>query len=139
MVSEAEIDRLYEMEKVIEDDWSWEVDGPTHRGEATVYCKGSKAKLTLKAWKRRSYGFCLLYKSSKIVRRWDDSRHRNPDGRIIDGSHKHKWHPQYEDNLAYPVDDVATNDVDEAFIDFLDECNIELRGDYSRQGTLGES
>jgi hypothetical protein len=124
------------MEKIIEEDWTWEVAGPNLVGEATVYCYESDAILTLKAWKRRSYGFCLLYKSSKIVRRWDDSRHKNPDGEIIDGSHKHYWHPKYEDNYAYPVDDIATDDVDKAFEDFLAECNIELRGDYNRQDTL---
>jgi hypothetical protein len=55
---------------------------------------------------------------------------------VINGSHKHYWHPHYEDNYAYPVDDVATDDVDKAFQDFLAECNIELRGDYNRQETL---
>ena len=139
MVSKAEIDRLYHMPKVIEEDWHWTLSGPNHVGEATVYCIDSEAILTLKAWKRRNYGFCLLYKSSKVVRRWDDSRHKNPNGEVIDGSHKHFWHPQYEDAKAYPVDDVATDDVDEAFNDFLDECNIELRGDYQRQNTLGEA
>ncbi|WP_152420898.1 DUF6978 family protein [Halorubrum coriense] len=136
MVSQAEIEELYDMKKIIEEDWIWETDGPNLIGEATVYCFDSEAILSLKAWKRRSYGFCLLYKSSKVVRRWDDSRHRNPDGEVIDGSHKHKWHPQYEDNCAYPVDDVATDDVDKAFQDFLNECNIELRGDYQRQDRL---
>lgn len=136
MVSKAEVDRLYHMPKVIEGDWKWEVDGPNFTGEATVYCLNSDAKLTLKAWKRRNYGFCLLYKSSKVVRRWDDSIHKNPDGEIIRGSHKHFWHPQYEDSKAYPVDDIATNDVDKAFIDFLDECNIKHKGGYQRQSAL---
>lgn len=139
MVSKAEIDRLYEMDKVIEDDWSWEVVGPNHVGEATVYCLNSEAILTLKAWKRRNYGFCLLYKSSKVVRRWDDGIHENPDGELIQGSHKHFWHPEYEDAKAYRVDDVATDDVDQAFWDFLDECEIELKGNYHRQNTLAEA
>jgi hypothetical protein len=55
MVSKDEIDRLYEMEKVIEEDWVWEVAGPNLVGEATVYCYESDAILSLKAWKRRSY------------------------------------------------------------------------------------
>jgi len=136
MVSKEEIDTLYAMPKVIEEDWIWEVEGPNLVGEATVYCLESDAVLSLKAWKRRNYGFCLLYKSSKIVRRWDDGVHRNPNGEVIEGSHKHRWHPEYEDNIAYPVDDVATNDVDKAFEDFLDECNIEHKGAYNRQKAL---
>jgi len=136
MVSKAEIDRLYDMDKVIEEDWSWETRGSNLVGDAEVLCLDSGAILTLKAWKRRNYGFCLLYKGSKVVRRWDDGRHTNPDGEVIEGSHKHYWHPQYEDTQAYEVDDVATNDVDQAFHDFLDECSIRLEGDYGRQETL---
>jgi hypothetical protein len=136
MVSKDEIDRLYEMKKVIEDDWEWENDGPGLKGEVTVYCLDSDAILTLKAWKRRNYGFSLLYKSSKVIRRWDDSIHENPNGQVIDGSHKHFWHPQYEDSKAYGVDNIDTDNVDNAFEDFLDECNIELQGSYQRQDKL---
>jgi len=136
MVSQEEIERLHNMPKVIEEDWVWDVDGRSFRGEATVICLDSAAKLTLKAWKRRNYGFCLLYKSSKVVRRWDDGFHRNPDGTLIEGSHKHQWHPQYEDKKAYSVEDITTDNVDDAFFDFLDEENIELRGEYQRQKEL---
>ncbi len=136
MVSEAEVQQLHEMDKVIEEDWLWDAEGGSLRGEASVICLDSTATLTLKAWKRRSYGFCLLYKSSKVIRRWDDGIHRNPDGETLEGSHKHKWHPQYEDKKAYPVDDITTDNVDDAFFDFLDEENIVLEGDYQRQEEL---
>jgi len=90
MVTKAEIDGIYDMEKVIEEDWEWQRRGPNLEGEATVYCLNEDVNLTLKAWKRRSYGFCLLYKSSKIVRRWDSSTpHTNPDGEVITEPHKH--------------------------------------------------
>lgn len=136
MVSEQEINRIHELPKVIEDDWVWEVNGPNLTGEATVYCLDDGVNLTLKAWKRRNYGFCLLYKRSKIVRRWDDGNHTNPDGERIEGSHKHYWTPEYEDTFAYEVDDIATDDVDQAFWDFLDEENIELNGSYTSQKEL---
>ena len=139
MVSKAEIDELYHAPKVIEDDWAWETNGPNHQGEATVRVLGKDANLTLRAWKRRRYGFCLLYKATKVVRRWDDAVHTNPDGERLEGSHKHYWHPEYEDAYAYPVDDITTDDVDEAFKDFLDECNIELRGSYNGQQELGQA
>jgi len=131
MVSKAEIDGIYDMDKVIEEDWEWKRRGPNLEGEATVYCLNEDVNLTLKAWKRRSYGFCLLYKSSKVVRRWDMSTpHTNPDGEVITDPHKHYWTEKHEDAYAYSVDDVATDDVHQAFLDFLDECNIELRGTY---------
>lgn len=139
MVSKERIDELYRAPKVIEEDWTWEINGPNHTGEATVRCLGIDASLKLRAWKRRRYGFCLLYKATKVVRRWDDGRHTNPDGQTIEGSHKHYWHPQHEDSFAYPVDDVATDDVDQAFIDFLDECNIDHRGRYTAQQELTEA
>ncbi len=81
----------------------------------------------------------MLYKSSKIVRRWDDAIHTNPDGERIEGSHKHYWEPEHEDNYAYPVDDITTDDVDQAFQDFLDECNIEHRGAYTAQKELTDA
>ena len=139
MIAKEKIDDLYEAEKVIEEDWIWDVNGPNFEGEAPVRVLGYDETLTLKAWKRRRYGFCLLYKATKIVRRWDDSIHTNPDGERLEGSHKHYWHPQYEDNYAYPVNDITLDDVDEAFKDFLDECNIELRGKYVAQKELDDA
>lgn len=138
MVSKERIDELYDADKVIQENWVWERNGSSLTGEATVRCVGEGIDLTLKGWQRRNYGFCLLFKSTKVVRRWDDSIHTNPDGKVIRGSHKHFWHPEYEDNMAYPVNDVATDDVDDAFMDFLDECNIELRGKYHSQKELTE-
>lgn len=139
MVSKDEIDELYDAPKVITEDWMWEPVGPNFEGEASVRVIGHDATLTLRAWKRRNYGFCLLYKRTKVVRRWDDAIHTNPNGEQLNGSHKHYWHPQYEDNYAYPVDDIATNDVDEAFFDFLDESNIELQGKYTSQKELTDT
>lgn len=139
MVTKSEIDRIYDMDKVIEEDWEWERAGGSLVGEATVFCLKEDINLVLKGWKRRKYGFCLLYKSSKVVRRWDFSTpHTNPDGEVIDEPHKHYWDEDYEDAFAYAVDDVTTSDVDEAFNDFLDECNIRHEGGYYRQIELGE-
>lgn len=139
MVTKAEIDRIYDMEKVIEEDWEWQKRGSNLIGEATVYCLNEDVNLVLKAWKRQNYGFCLLYKGSKVVRRWDDSTpHTNPDGEVIKEPHKHYWDEDHEDRFAYPVDDVETDDVDEGFFDFLDECGIDLLGSYSRQAELAE-
>jgi hypothetical protein len=131
MVTKAEIDGIYDMDKVIDENWQWQRRGPNFEGEATVYCLHEDVNLTLKGWKRRNYGFCLLYKSSKVVRRWDTSvPHTNPDGEVITDPHKYYWTEDHEDAFAYPVDDVTTDDVHQAFWDFLDECNIDLRGTY---------
>ncbi|WP_435078391.1 DUF6978 family protein [Halococcus sp. AFM35] len=136
MLTKAEVDRMADMEKVIEEDWEWGQRGPNLEAEATVYCIDEEFNLLMKGWMRESYGFTLLYRGSKIVRRWDDSIHTNPNGERLEGSHKHYWDGQHEDRFAYKVDDIATDDVDEAFMDFLNECNIELRGNYDRQKRL---
>lgn len=138
MVTKAEVDRIADMEKMIEEDWEWERRQSNLVGEATVYCLDEDINLVVKAWKRNNYGFALLYRGSKVVRRWDNSTHTNPDGKRVEGSHKHYWDEEHEDRFAYPVDDITINDVDEGFMDFLDECNIELNGSYSRQSELTE-
>lgn len=139
MVSREEVKELHEADKIIEEDWQWDVQGPNVEGEATVYCRNRDETLTLRAWKRRSYGFCLLYKGATAIRRWDDGVHRKPNGECLEGSHKHYWTPIHEDQKAYEVDDIATDDVDQAFHDFLEEENIDLLGNYTRQTELNES
>lgn len=111
----------------------------TLRGEATVLCPEHDETLTLRAWKRRSYGFCLLYQGATAIRRWDDGVHKTPDGEWVEGSHKHYWTPVHEDQQAYEVNDITTDDVDQAFHDFLEEENIDHLGNYTRQAELGES
>ncbi|XVH30675.1 DUF6978 family protein [Haloferacaceae archaeon DSL9] len=138
-VTREKIEKLHEIDKVIEEDWEWNVQGPNAEGEATVYCIGEEEELTLKAWKRKSYGFALLYKGAQAVRRWDDGVHHTPDGGEVVGSHKHYWNPPHEDKCAYEVDDISTDDVDQAFHDFLEEENIDLLGTYSRQTELSDS
>ncbi|MGQ4555951.1 DUF6978 family protein [Halobellus sp. GM3] len=135
-VTRQKIEELHEAAKVIEEDWEWEVKGSNMEGEAIVYCLGMEESLTLKAWKRKNYGFALLYKGAQAVRRWDDGVHHTPDG-TVEGSHKHYWNPPHEHKCAYEVNDISTDDVDEAFHDFLEEENIELQGDYVRQTELG--
>jgi hypothetical protein len=137
MITKSEIDEIHDMEKVMEEDWVWEKVGPNLIEEAKVYCINSDINLTLKGWKREKYGFCLLYKNTRIVRRWDDSTpHTNPDGTVIDEPHKHYWDEEYEDAFAYAVDDIPTNDVDGAFKAFLEEEHIEHTGTYMRQEEL---
>lgn len=137
MITKAEIDWIHDMDKVMEADWEWIRRGPNYEGEAKVYCLNEDINLLLKGWKREAYGFCLLYKTSRIIRRWDNiTPHTNPDGEVIDGPHKHYWDGNHEDGFAYAVDDVATNDVDRAFQDFLEEESIEHTGSYIRQEEL---
>lgn len=138
MLTEAEATEIYEMEKVIQEDWEWEHHGRNWVGEATVSCIGSDILLTLYGRYNREYSFSLVYRGSKVIRRWDNGKHKNPDGKWIEGSHKHKWTKQHEDTLAYEVDDINTSNVNQAFHDFLEESNITLQGTYNQIQTLDQ-
>lgn len=35
--------------------------------------------------------------------------HRNPDGRLVGGPHKHAWSETYQDRQAYMPDDITTS------------------------------
>ena len=63
-------------------------------------------------------------------------RHNNKrDGvTIYKKPHKHKYVDSIDPRYAYVVDDICCDDVNQALIDFLRECNIELLQPY--QGIL---
>lgn len=77
----------------------------------------------------KNFSFILLYKRKYIIRRFDmEPRHWNPDGTLIEGEHKHKWTDEHLDTIAYKVDDIDTNDINQAIFDFFEECNIDYNG-----------
>ncbi|WP_158056541.1 DUF6978 family protein [Halorussus halophilus] len=144
MSSRALIDHIYDIDKIIQEDWEWEERPECLVGSAEVLCIGEDYDLTLNGWcnpqRPDLYEFSLMFERSTVVRRWDNnSRHTLPDGERCDGPHKHRWTEDHEDKLVYEVDDVATDDVDQAFEDFLDECNIERDGGYHRPQVLNSN
>ena len=46
--------------------------------------------------------------------------------------HKHLWDDEWEDKRVYIPDDIRFGDINEEFVDFLRECNIQLRGQYAQ-------
>lgn len=134
-VDEDRADQLSNMPKVIDEDWRWQYKERKNKYEAevNVKCLNENTTLKLVGWlnKRESYSYSLLYKGSIPIRRWGGhSCHKNPDGTHLDSPHKHKWRQDVGTSYAYPTDDVATSDVDQAFFDFLNEESIEFKGTY---------
>lgn len=132
-VPEAKMERLYDDEsKILVDDWEWEeVDGRAgnYTARATVQSMDNGVLLTVHGEifgppSAKKYSFVLRYKNNAI-RTWDFNDHHEG----IEAGHKHKYREAtdvaYE---PYSVDDVSTSDVNQALIDFLDECKVDTNG-----------
>lgn len=119
-ISKEFMDRLYRQDKILAEDITWEHQGGARYSlDVRVHTMENEFVLTLKGkvWKK-SYSFSLLYRNN-IVRLWDFNDHHEG----ITG-HKHSYTPNSQYGEPYPVDDISTSDVNQALIDFLDECSI---------------
>jgi hypothetical protein len=56
--------------------------------------------------------------------------HHNPDCFRTGRRHKHKWTDAYGQHWAYEPADIDFSDMERAFLSFLEECRIELRGRF---------
>jgi len=66
--------------------------------------------------------------------RWESQgTHRNPNGEAILGPHKHQWTEDDEDRCAYVPDDIDESTRDTILVTFLEECGIDLEGEYEPQ------
>lgn len=72
--------------------------------------------------------FVLRYKkANKILLRLDvgcTSKHTNPDGTIIEGSHIHRYTEGFDEKFAMPIDFTSTT-LENDLRHFLDIANIE--------------
>ncbi|MBM7624746.1 DUF6978 family protein [Sporohalobacter salinus] len=135
MITEMEADRIYNEPKILTDKvikWRWNDFSGSYKLKANVITKKTSKNLDLHGVLRNNkFGFVLLYQNCIRIRRFDfEERHYNPDGTLITGPHKHKWHQEYEDKIAYEVSDIDISDINQAFHDFLDECKITKKGRY---------
>ena len=134
--TQAEAERVLQLEQEIGQRVTWrpQRDGkrPRWRLQATVLAIGSPVSLQLVGnYGKRHWSFALLVENTPIRRcdyQW--SSHRNPDGTKIAQPHKHRWDDVHQDREAYVPDDISFSDVNQAFFDFLRECNIMLIGPY---------
>lgn len=128
---EKELENLYKVQKeLVDNSLRWTEGNGFYRLEASVLVPNG-VKLKLKGTynpKRNTFSFILLHKRKHKVRQFDLKSHWNPDNTHVSGPHKHYWSAEYNDTIAYEVDDVNPTDVDEAIINFLDECNISYEG-----------
>ena len=139
MVTAAEADRVIAEDKVIDANLDWRVERNTQafRLQVDVICRTSGELLSLRGYvgdPNRS--FALLYRNSPIRKYTvhNYQPHREPlTGQVFREPHKHYWHDEHEDNVAYIPDDIRIGDPNEEILDFLRECNISVRGSYTSQ------
>ena len=69
----------------------------------------------------------------------EDSRHENPDGSVITGSHIHIYKENHQDRWAYPISDYGfiSEEIISCIERFLSVCSIE-KITIQRQKTVGE-
>ena len=133
MVTEAEAQTILTEQKVIGANLSWTADGAIQRLEAKVLCVESEEILTLRGTRgKTNRSFVILYKNTPIRKYTVHAYHRDPVTReVVRQPHKHTWDEEYQDRRVYIPDDIRVGNINEELLDFLQECNIELRGTYS--------
>lgn len=125
-LNEDLMDNLYDQEKILVEDVNWELEHPEiprYSTKAMVKTTDSDEILQFHGeyWGKR-FSFVLRYQNT-VIRLWDFNDHHNG----ISGGHKHKFpEDEYKDDDPYAVDDVSTSDVNQALLDFLEECNIRI-------------
>ena len=121
----AEVQRMLLAPKQIGESVRWrpQVHGRTRRGYfvAEVVALDTPDVLKLHgACSAAKWGFSLVW-SNVPIRRLDHSPqgHRNPDGTIHNGRHKHTWSNLHRDREVYVPTDIDFSDINAAFLGFL--------------------
>ena len=141
MVTEAAANSLLKEDKVIWANLSWRIDGEMVRLEAKVLCLESEEILSLRGTVgKKNRSFVLLYQNTPIRKYTVHAFHRDPVTRErVTEPHKHWWDDEWEDKRVYIPNDIRIGDANDELVDFLQECNISLRGNYtSRMFTQGQ-
>ena len=119
--------------KVIAANLMWRFDHGGYRLEATVLAEESGELLSLRGYVgRRSRSFVLLYRNTPIRKYTVHSQHIDHEtGERTTEPHKHTWDEINQDRKVYLPNDIRIGDANHELIDFLQECNITLRGAYT--------
>ena len=130
-ISTAEVETLVGEAKVITANLVWFTDGSAFRLEAMVLVVATNQVLRLTGVHgSRNYSFCLLFNNYPIRRWCTRNAHKNPDGEMLSGPHKHRFDEIDGDHWAYKPTDITPTDTNEDLFQFLKECNIEITGTY---------
>jgi len=132
--TKAEADRLVAARKVVSALVSWTSDHGRQGGwrvEAKALSTEPRAVFRLLGYiGPRNYSFTLLYNNYPIRKFTKHDRHRVCN-KVFTEPHKHTWDEEKGDYHAYVPNNIdPTNDVNDQFLAFCEECNIRLVGGY---------
>lgn len=135
MVTAAEADRVIAENKVIDANLDWRFERNAYRLTVDVMCQNSSETLTLHGTVgKKNRSFVLLYGNAPIRKYTVHDRHTDSVTRITHTKpHKHFWDDVWQDRRVYIPDDIRIGNPNEELMDFLNECNISLRGSYTPQ------
>lgn len=134
---------FYKEEKVIVDDIIWRKRGGIYETDHvpifSEVLEGELVTLKCKVDKYNNYSFNIVFKKTIILVRYDKKIHH---GNFIDGCsgeklnepHKHKFKKDCKRNLEAKIiseSEITRGDVNKALMQFLEECNIRLEGNYT--------
>lgn len=134
MVTEAEANRLIAAAKVVAANLKWRFQQGGYRIEAAALVEGSGEVLRLVGYVgKKNRSFALLYRNTPIRKFTVHDRHTDAKtGVRVTGPHKHWWDDEYEDRRVYVPTDIRIGDPNDELVDFLEECNVDLRAPYNR-------
>lgn len=119
------MERLYRADKRLRQPVKWEQNQDAqHRNSMRTQAEAIETSelLTIAGeYFGKRYSFVLMYRNTPI-RLWDFSDHHAG----ITHGHKHKFPiDEPKSDGPYDVNGVTTSDVNQALLDFLEECNIQ--------------
>jgi len=133
--SQANANALLQAHKVLAANIRWRQQ-PSRRGrryklEARVLVRDTGELLTLKGTVgKTNFSFALLYANYPICKYTKHHKHHNPTCQVLTRGHIHTWDELHEDGMAEEANHIDEGDINNAFMQFLKECNIQLIGTY---------
>ncbi len=136
-------EKFYHEDKVIVDDIIWKkrngIYETDHIPIHSNILEEELVTLKCKVDKYNNYSFNIIFKKTITLVRYDKKIHPPTfvdkcSGEKLDEPHKHKFRKGCKRNLQakiIPANEISRNDVNMALMQFLNECNIRLEGNYT--------
>ena len=124
-------EELISIPKIVSAQVTWKTLSKSYRLEVNAAAVGREEVFKLRGFiGKTNHSFVLLYNNYPI-RKFTKHAPHTIGKTIYYEPHKHVWDGKTENMEAYIPDDIDPNDnLNKQFLDFCDECNIEIMGEY---------
>lgn len=126
-----EAENLLQAQKVVTAKLKWKPAGKGWRLQAKVLALEIKETFEIRGVSgKTNYSFILLYRNYPIRKYTVHGPHKI-GATIFSEPHKHVWDGETENREAYiPPDIDPKADINDQFLSFCNECNINILGEY---------